>query len=60
MAELFLTVCGVAAGLVGAVYIAVHFIRRSTKFLSKEEEEREVEFFRPRLHKTEDEEEMFL
>ena len=62
MLNLFLTICGVATGLVALVYVAVNVIRRSTKFLSQEDQEREDRengFFR--LRKTEDEEEeMFL
>jgi len=62
MLQLFLTITGVATGLVALVYVAVNVIRRSTKFLSQEDQEREDKengFFR--LRKTEDEEEeMFL
>ena len=62
MLNLFLTICGVATGLVALVYVSVNVIRRSTKFLSQEDQEREDKengFFR--LRKTEDEEEeMFL
>jgi hypothetical protein len=58
---LFLKICGIAAGLVGLVILSVNVIRRSTKFLSQEDQAREDRangFFR--LRKVEDEEELFL
>jgi hypothetical protein len=59
MLGLFLTICLIAAALVVAVAIAVYFIRRSVRFLTKEEET-EAEYFRPKLYVNEDDEEIFI
>ena len=58
MLQLFLSICAIAAGLVILVLIAIFFIDRAVKFLSKEEEEREREEYY-QLKKNEDEE-LFL